>query len=507
VDVTWASEYQIIKNGDIILYNNNYPGQVFYRPRPGGIAFEAYVDVNNANKMVIYSNTVTANFASSLGKITSITNYSTQRSNNALDFDTIDCECFAVYGTDRSYQVSQELRDVFHPARNVEVLIGGFWQTWGDFSDGLSLPFFASRQIVSRGQTKMRQDTFAGFTQVYWDVTDRLRIQGGFRLSWENVWLYRANLTYFRPQGTTSREGRNNLLNTILLPLPVGNEPNAAEHDWTNWGGKVGADYRLNDDIMVYGYVARGFKTGGFNGRVSDKTTIGPFNPEFVNTFELGFKSDLLNNTLRINAAVFLNKWKEMQVPYTVFATGGTSLSSIILNAGRATTKGAEAEVQWAPVRGLRFDATVGYLDAVYDEFLSGQGDPCPPPTQAQPVGCATDFSGRPLAYAPKWNYSLTASYSFAAVGGQVTAMGQYAHNDKKWGSHTQSTNERLAATDLVNANLSWDAEDRKWGVALWARNLTNEHYIASALDVPPLFVEAVLGPPREFGLDLKFNF
>lgn len=506
IDVTWASEYQLNKNGDVLLYNNNYPGEVFYRPRPEGIGFKTWVDVNNANKKVVLNNTITANVLSPYGKITSITNYATQRSNNALDFDGIDCECFSVYGTDRSYQASQELRDVFHPQQNVEVLVGGFFQQWGDFSDGISLPFVFAPSVILRGQTHMRQKTFAGFTQIYWDVNDKLRFQGGARLSWEQVWLYRANYTYYRPAGTSSKLGRNNLLGAILLPLPVGNEPNDGTADWTNWGAKLGVDYKLTSDFMAYGYVARGFKTGGFNGRVTDKTTLGPFNPEFVTTGEIGFKSNWFNDTLRLNMAAFINKWKDMQVPYSVFGAGGT-LSSIILNAGRATTKGVELEAQWVPVRGLRLDGSVGYLDAVYDKFLSGSGAVCPPPTQVQPVGCAKDFSGRPLAYAPKWNYALTGSYTWDMAGGETTAMLQYTHNDKKWGSHTQSTNEALVATNLFNGNLSWDAENGRWGVALWGRNLANKTYIANALDVPPLFVEAVLGPPREFGVDLKFNF
>lgn len=505
IDVTWASEYQVIKNGDVVLYDNNYPGQVFYT---GGhpIEYKAWVDVNNASKMVIMSNTITANVASAYGKITTITNYSTQRGHNALDFDNINCECFAVYGTDRNYQVSQEIRDVIHPRDDLEILFGGFFQQWGDFSDGIIMPMIFAPGVVLRGQTHMRQKTFAGFSQAYWDVTEKLRVQAGLRLSWEEVWLYRANYTFFRPAGTSSKIGRDALIGVIDLGFAPGNEPNDGTADWNNWSGKIGADYKITPDVMVYGYVARGFKTGGFNGRVTQKDQIGPFNPEFVTTYEAGFKSNLLNDTLRLNVSIFLNKWKEMQVPYTVFGSDG-SLASIILNAGRATTKGAEIEAQWVPIRGLRFDATAGYLHAVYDKFVSGSGAICPPPTQVQPVGCAKDFSGRPLAYAPKWNYSLTGSYTWEMAGGQTTAMLQYSHNDKKWGSHTQSTNEALEGTNLFNGNLSWEAPDERWSIALWGRNLANKIYIANALDVPPLFVEAVLGPPREYGVDLKFKF
>jgi iron complex outermembrane receptor protein len=117
------------------------------------------------------------------------------------------------------------------------------------------------------------------------------------------------------------------------------------------------------------------------------------------------------------------------------------------------------------------------------------------------------DYSGRDLPFAPHWSASIEPSYTFKVGNGMATATVQYNFTDTKWGNYTQEVSERLQATRMLNANLSWGPDHGHWSIALWGRNLTNKTYVADALDVPPLFTEAVLGPPREFGVDFKFNF
>jgi iron complex outermembrane receptor protein len=504
-DVTLAYDLQKIRNGQDILHPLAYPGEVFYRPGTPTRDFVIYSDVPDFTNAKIEGATLTANLDSAIGRITSITNYRHYSKRANQDLDGVNAFLYVQAGYEKGWQQSQEIRDVFRPTDDIEVLVGGFAQVWGYKTGSLTLPRFSSPTAVGLGVSRQRSTNLAGFTQVYWDITDRLRMQGGLRVSWEKVRLFRANFSFNQPAGTISTARFGNLVGATLLPINPANAPSEGEHSWTNVGGKLGIDYKLADDVMAYGYYARGFKSGGFNGRVTRSQDIGPFDPEYVDSFEVGLKSDLLDKRLRLNVSAFLNKWKDMQVTQSVYS--GTIASSLILNAGKATTKGVEFEGEFVPFDGLRLNATVGYLKARYDEFRSGSGEPCPPLPAPQPVGCSIDYSGRHLMFSPKWNASLTGTYTFALAGGETNATLQYTHNGRRWGNFTYSPSERLAPVDLWNGNLSWRPQGAKWSIAAWGRNIFDKRYLNMAADFPPLFTEGVLGSPRQFGVDFDFEF
>jgi iron complex outermembrane receptor protein len=504
--VTLVSELQRIRNGTDVLHPLSYPGQVFYRPNTP-VDFDVYIDVPDQNHVNASSHTLTADWNTGIGQVTSITNYSKWNRHAFQDVDGINCFCFASFSRDYGWQMSQELRNVFHPTDNLEILVGGFAQAWAYASNNISVTAFASPTSFGRTRINQRTENLAAFTQAYWDVTDRLRVQGGLRVSYETVRLYRANIAYTRPAGTSPTLGFGNLVGAIQLPLSTVNFPSQGRESWTNLGGKIGVDYKVSDDIMTYGYYARGFKSGGFNGRVTQAQDIGPYDPEFVDSFEVGVKSDWLDNRLRLNVAAFLNKWEDMQVTQSVYRGDPPVAASVILNAGKSTTKGVEFEGEFVPIEGLRINASLGYLKAVYDEFRSGTGPTCPPLPAPQPAQCSVDYSGRPLMYSPKWNGSLGATYTFPLAGGEASASAQYTYTAKKWGNYTQSPSERLPSVSLVNAAVSWSPANANWSISAWGRNLFDKRYVAMALDVPPLFTEGVLGNPRQFGIDFDFKF
>lgn len=510
-DATLKIQWQHMEMGNTLLNTSlSYPGETFYRPgTPFG--FEIYDLIQTPDLDIDKSFTLTMNWQSPIGQLTSITNYQDYKYTESLDFSGIDCLCFLGFPgpdgwSDRGWQASQELRDVIHPVSNLEVLVGVYALTWGDAADGLDAPVFAAGpDILTEGITHERTTDLAGFTQVYWDVTKRLRLQGGLRVAFDKVYLSRANYTWDQPAGVNPLLSYNNLIGATNLGSAPGNQPSSGEHSWTNFGWKFGADYKVTDEVMLYGYYARGFKSGGFNGSVTQAVNIGPYDPEYVDTFEVGMKSEWLDHRLQANLAMFLNKWNNMQVEQFTF--GGGMLNSVIVNAGKATTSGVEAQFQAVPFEGLRISGNVGYLYAKYDEFLSSENGLCPPPPAVQPAGCAVSYAGRDIPYAPHWTGSIDASYTHELFTGSLVTTLQYTYTDPKWGNYTEAPTERLPAVRLLNANVSWGPQSGHWTIGLWGRNLTNQLYAASALDVPPLFTEAVLGNPREFGAEFKFNF
>jgi iron complex outermembrane receptor protein len=505
--VTLKADIDRNNPGSNVLYPASYPGEVFYTPGFLPAKFDVYSNVPNNNHIETNAYTLTADLQTAYGKITSITDFRHYTDNGSQDVTGIDCFCFQAWTHERGWQFSQEIRDVFHPRSNVEVLLGAYGLDWEDHSDFFTLtPAFTTTNF-GRTKTDEHNENVSAFGQTYWDATDRLRVQAGLRVSWDRVYLDEAAYNYYQPAGETPTEGWNVFNGAILLPFTPGNLPDSGEKDWTNLGGKIGADYKLADDLMVYGYYARGFKSGGFNGRVTVQSDIGPFNPEFVNAFEIGFRSEWFDRRLLFNMSAFLNKWDNMQVTQSVYEGNPPVASSTILNAGKATSRGLEATLEVVPTTGLRISGNAGYLDAHYDTFLSGSGPACPPLTQTQPPGCSADYGGRELPFAPQWTTSITGSYTHTLAGGEASAMLQYTYTSKKWGNYTQSPSEALPPVGLLNANIAWTPAGGHWTLELWARNLTDARYLADALDVPPLFTEGVIGDPRQMGVDFKWNF
>src|SRR5690606_26427732 len=93
---------------------------------------------------------------------------------------------------------------------------------------------------------------------------------------------------------------------------------------WNELGWKLGLDYRLSEDVLLYGYYARGFKSGGFVGRINTPEAIGPYDPETIDTVELGMKGDFLDRRLRVNLATFYMIYEDMQLAQNFILDGGS---------------------------------------------------------------------------------------------------------------------------------------------------------------------------------------
>jgi iron complex outermembrane receptor protein len=484
LDATLTYQNDRIRNGADAVPNRSLPGEALFRPGTQAINFSIYSDSAQPNRADADAFTLTANWDSPLGKMTSISNYSSFDAHNIQDVDGFPEFILNASRTLKSHQFSQELRTVAKPVDSVELLLGAFYMKLDHKVDTLTLvpglaPGIFTDQFVHGIETSA-----AAFSQVYWNITDKLRLGGGLRYSHIKVELESDNLTFFNASMSPTNYPQN-----LAGATTLGGFNALGSKTWDEPSGKIGLDYKIAPDVMLYGYAARGFKSGGFNGRITDPRDLGPYDPEFVNSFELGVRSDWLNHTLRVNAAAFHNKWTDMQVAQSVYR--GTTASSTILNAARATIEGFELELTAIPVSGLTLGATVGYLDAKFDQFSDG----------------TVNFAGRPTPYAPKWTASGNVEYAFTTGSGTTTASVLYAYEGKRWGNYTQAPSELLDSVGLLNANLSWAPANAQWSVALWGRNLMDKKYFSSALDVPPLFTIAAYGAPRQYGVDVTFDF
>ncbi|MBL4582698.1 MAG: TonB-dependent receptor [Gammaproteobacteria bacterium] len=225
----------------------------------------------------------------------------------------------------------------------------------------------------------------------------------------------------------------------------------------TLWGGRIAAKYLLGSTTMAYASIARGYKAGGFNTDGTLDADLREFGEEFLIEYELGMKSNLLDNTLHLKAALFHDDRHEQQVKSStgrIRANGSTEFVDFIGNAAEGTNNGVEFEAIWYPSEQLGLTASVGLLDATFDSFINSENQ---------------DQSGRDQAHAPGYMAHLAVDYSLGAWSLSVSldAKDDFYFSD--------SHNVQSDPYELLNMNLSYSTE--RWSLSFWGRNLTNQDY------------------------------
>jgi len=225
----------------------------------------------------------------------------------------------------------------------------------------------------------------------------------------------------------------------------------------TLWGGRVAAKYLLNSNTMAYASIARGYKAGGFNTDGTLDADLREFGEEFLVEYEMGIKSNLLENKLHLKAALFHDDRHEQQVKSStgrIRANGSTEFVDFIGNAAEGTNNGVEFEAVWTPSEQLGLTASLGLLDATFDSFVNSENQ---------------DLSGRDQAHAPGYMAHLAADYNLGAWSLSVSldAKDEFYFSD--------SHNVQSDPYELLNMNLSYSGE--QWSMSFWGRNLTNQDY------------------------------
>ena len=325
----------------------------------------------------------------------------------------------------------------------------------------------------------IRNNAWAAFGQGTYDLTEQTSLTMGLRYTAENKKYAATHVD----RGPANALGSPTTLADGSKVLLVGN----AEKQFKNASPYVSISHRWSDDVMTYGSFSQGFKSGGFTGRttayIPDQKPI-PFNEEKATTFELGFKSMLFDNRVRLNGAFFTTNYTDLQV------TVQEGVAPVTANAGKARINGAEFEMVAVVSESLNINAAVGLLDAKYIEK----------PSQI----------GNNLVNAPKATFNLGFDYT-AELGNDGYALvlrGDYTHKSTVYNNSENTALLTQPAVGLVNASLTLEAPDERWTITLGGRNLTNETYLITGFFQPGVgYTEGVFSRPREWYLTGKVNF
>lgn len=349
----------------------------------------------------------------------------------------------------------------------------------------------------------------AAFAQATYELTDKLDITVGLRYT-DEIKEYTPDsfslTTYAFPgniDGSYNPGGANESLlpdDAIVAGALVILQPNTPfapkvqqEISASKLTPLVNIAYDFSDDVMVYGNYSQGFKGGGFSTRIVELLPESPkFKPEFATSYELGFKSDLLDGMIRLNGAAFYTRYTDMQFVVR------PQLAPLVFNAGRSSIQGFELEWTIIPTDNLMITGSLGHINGQFKELEEIVTN----------TGITLDHQ---FQQTPRWSFNTGVAYSiYINDAVTVTPRIDYSYRSK---NYVDSVNTEILSQEgfsLLNASMAVDAVDDNLRVIFAVRNLTDKIYKVagfSSLGGSGSYAESVYARPREWSLSVQYNF
>ncbi|WP_101760106.1 TonB-dependent receptor [Oceanicoccus sp. KOV_DT_Chl] len=351
-------------------------------------------------------------------------------------------------------------------------------------------------------------DTFGIFGQFTWSITADLSMTAGLRYSYEEKDATLITSYTNSPLATAAAPA-------FALPLaaPGGlagllapDNSWAPDDSWDAITGNVTLEYHVNDDVMIYGTLAHGFKAGGFNlgfGTLPNEQR--PFDEETVDTLEFGWKTQFYDNRLQVNGSVFHTEYTDFQ------SAAFQGLTFLVNNAEQVDNTGVEFDGLFLVSESISVNFAVSYVIAEYDEYTRGS---CyigrAPDSATQADKC--DLSGEELPFAPRWKANSGIQYEAPMGAGDF-----YSRVDIAWvGKHNPSSelDPRHKQSDYAmgNVKLGWRTENLD--VSLWSKNFTDQSYAIQY--APDNLMSGVtragshqgfFNDPRSTGVTVRYDF
>ena len=346
--------------------------------------------------------------------------------------------------------------------------------------DGLINIFFGPGFILDVGEGTRKTEIISPFGQIDFYLSESLTAVAGLRYSVVD---------------SEAHKFQSPLAAAFGLP-PF---DQTIEDEDKEWSGTLKLLWQASENAMLYGSYSRGFKQSGYNllpgGEAADGTGFFDFsaNPEFVDAYELGLKTEFMDNRARINAAAFYYDYTDLQRSRFEF-TGDIPIL-VFGNAGKAEATGVEIESTFAPAAGLLLGLNFGYIDAELKEFETA----------------SSDFSGNRPHRTPKTSFSGFVQYSITDLGRvDVLTRADYINKSSWFDSDANRPDRRQESVGLLNVRLAVQDKQGRWEVAAWARNLTDKlHHqgFGGGLGLHgPNEISRSHSPGRTYGLEFSLH-
>ena len=554
--------------GDPYLINNDYRGSL---------------DLSNTG--------LSANIAYDFGGVTfkSITGYSDFKTTRTQDTDFSSSQIGADYQFTSAKTFSQEFQLVSDGKGPLQYVFGTYF-----FKDKLNGTFINQQFIqIVPGDTRppaVRQangfyqefraktESIAVYGQASYAITDQLKFTAGVRYTRDKKDFQFANANEVlpfvagAPQFTAITLGTGNIpassfgvqgaptnCTYVTIPLPqpgfrclpadttrfVGATFDTATFEKVTW--RLGLDYQVSDDSLLYASASTGFSSGGFNGsQAAAALGRSTFAPQTVTAFEIGSKNRFADNTVQLNLSAFYNRYSSLQEQRQI-PVGNTTLS-IIENSGKARSYGAELEAIWKPAEALTFNASFAYLNAEYTQYDQvaapfGTSILVPDATALTPTvvngvtiapagqrrlfavgyncglipgtggvgqpaaayGC--DLKGNKIAHSPEYSGSVAMQYDIdLGSAGKLSPYVQLNFSGAFYGQAINSVLDRQTAFAKLDLRLTWEYND-SFSLQGFVTNVTNKATATRFVYGGGGNLQASYAPPRLWGVRASLKF
>jgi iron complex outermembrane receptor protein len=294
--------------------------------------------------------------------------------------------------------------------------------------------------------------------------------------------------------GRYTEDDKTTLVEDFVIDPVDGITSNSASFDETTM--KAAVTYDVSDDAMVYALFSQGYRSGGFNGRPQTQgAAYIPYDPETVDNTEIGFKSQFMDNRIRLNGAIFQMDYDDKQQDIDVRASGGTGRENRTMNAATAELTGWELEMSAAVSEALTLSGNIGYLDAKYKDFnadITNDGIP-------------EDLTYLELQRAPEWTATLSALYEVKVGEGDLWIKGDIRYIDEHHISFRNNPNLKNDEQYLIDASINYAINNTQ--ISLFGKNLSDEDGWTIGYDVVGLWSYGGARPPRMIGVALTQSF
>jgi len=474
----------------LVAYNNNRLIPAFGIPFDNRFATDPYVsyasyDSKFIGRSVPAVNTLNSDSfsadiawdASDSIQIKSVTAYQkssgrfTQNANNSpLPVALVDNQVFFK-------QFTQEIRILGEIGDFLEWTAGGFYfESKSGIGGGVTL---AASGIAFDQNDRVKADNESAFVHGVFHLTDRLNVTAGLRYSKESK-TYTFDRTN-QPAGT---------------PFFPGGAFTAPEAKYDRFDYKIGADYALADDLMVYAQFSTGFKGGGVNPRPLRPALAVTFGPETIEAYEIGVKSQFLDRRVTLNLAAYQSDYSDLQLS----ANGVDNLglpSIIIANVGSARIRGFEAELRVEPVEGLLFDASASHTDFQIKDLGTAAGVAGGPSLDSQPPGT------------PKWKLTGGVEYTLPlGDAGSLTPRFDVYYQGRIYNEYTNNPIASEPGYTVVNGRLTYRSPEDDWSAALGVTNIFDKfYYVNRFIQAGSYIFTGQPSRPREWSVTLRKRF
>lgn len=426
------------------------------------------------------------------------------------DFLTIDSLRNVGTAVDHK-QWSQEIRLASPKGDNFDYVVGAYYyggylknngiNAYGDDADVFNnKPIGALSNVTARSHGHLSTNSYALFGQMTFHLTAATDLSVGVRGTYESK---KAHIRREEPVGPAVSGAALTVRNNQLGQYDSGSLSQYSVSPSLLFS----LSHHFNDDVMGYASFSHGEKSGGINLAVGTAASSGSdallVGTERANNFELGLKSTLLQDTLRLSGNLFWNTIHS----YQANAYDPSTRSNYLTNAGSVRSRGVEIEGNWEPIRSLSVNTNLSYNDVRYTSYKNGT---CAPEVSFRTGATSCDLTGATVPGASKWVANTNIRYQWALNNGlRPYVTGSYSFRTHAPGTIDNSRYSEIASYGLANfaVGVSRQVGDGDIDLSIWTRNAFNKIYYTNVSAYQAGAYMATVGDPRMVGVTARYDF